>query len=810
MMLHFTQAAIHVGDPDWLWPAAALLLAALLILAWGYAQARRARGIILPALLKALGLAAIAAFLINPQWSTQRAQPRSNLFFTLIDNSQSLNVTDRDAAMSRAMALSQLLTGSTDGATPQAAEDGVSPWTLRLAESFDARRYFFDTRLHSLNHSTDLTFDGRGSSLATSLRTIADRYRGRPMAGIVLLTDGNATDLPETGEIDLTGLPPIYPVILGSDTPAADVGIANLTISQTAFEDAPVTVAADVSALAYKGKTIVGELLDESNKVVKSMTLEVDGDDKTLAFRFQVKPEKTGVAFYRLRVREQEASGSSTKTSPLIAEATTANNERLISVDRGRGPYRILYVSGRPNWEFKFLNRALAADPQVELVGLIRIARREAKFAWRDNVRDAANPLFRGFDPKDKEQVENYDEPVLVRINTLDDAELRSGFPKTAQDLAKYHALVIDDLEAAFFTQDQLDLIEKFVTQRSGGLMMLGGAESLREGDYHRTPIGRMLPVYLDRAAEAAPKEGGVKHRLELTRIGWLEPWVRLRGTEEEERKRLAQMPPFFTMNHIPTTGIKPGAMVLAEAVDEVTGTRWPALITQQFGGRVATMTLGDVWRWSLRREEGADDLTDESLKMWRQTMRWLVADVPGRVTATATQVKRESDSPKKLSVQVRDKEFKPLDNALVTITINGPKSEPIELRAEPSASQAGLYEASFLPREDGAYRATVLAKDDEAKEIGTQELGWTRGDSGDEWRSLKPNRALLESIAKRSGGQVIAAADLDSFAASLPTKQAPVMETLIEPLWHRWWALVLALGLLVGEWTVRRMRGLP
>ena len=61
-------------------------------------------------------------------------------------------------------------------------------------------------------------------------------------------------------------------------------------------------------------------------------------------------------------------------------------------VDRGGGPYRVLYVCGRPNWEFKFLRRALSEDEQVELVGLVRIARREPKFSFRSKAGEAADP----------------------------------------------------------------------------------------------------------------------------------------------------------------------------------------------------------------------------------------------------------------------------------------------------------------------------------------------------------------------------------------------------------------------------------
>src|SRR5690606_12092885 len=153
-------------------------------------------------------------------------------------------------------------------------------------------------------------------------------------------------------------------------------------------------------------------------------------------------------------------------------EATLANNSRLAAVDRGRGPYRVLYVAGRPNWEYKFLRRAVEEDDQVQLVAMVRIARREPKFDFRARSGERINPLFRGFDPKDKEQVEQYDQPVIVRLDTEDAEELRDGFPKSPEDLFRYQAIVLDDLEAEFFTQDQMQLIKDFVRRRGGGLLM--------------------------------------------------------------------------------------------------------------------------------------------------------------------------------------------------------------------------------------------------------------------------------------------------------------------------------------------------
>ena len=89
-------------------------------------------------------------------------------------------------------------------------------------------------------------------------------------------------------------------------------------------------------------------------------------------------------------------------------------------------------------------------------------------------------PLYRGFDPEDKERTEEYDQPVLVRLNTRDQAELREGFPKTREDLFEYSAVVFDDIEAEFFTHEQMDLVRRFVAERGGGFLMLGGKDSFQ------------------------------------------------------------------------------------------------------------------------------------------------------------------------------------------------------------------------------------------------------------------------------------------------------------------------------------------
>ena len=266
---------------------------------------------------------------------------------------------------------------------------------------------------------------------------------------------------------------------------------------------------------------------------------------------------------------------------------------------------------------------------------------------------------------------------------------------------------------------------------------------------------------------------------------------------------------------------------MLASAVDE-SGQHHPALIVQRFGqGRSAALTFGDLWRWQLKRQDDADDLG----KAWRQLLRWMVADVPDRIEMQTTPSVDDLDNTIHIQVRVRDTEFKPLDNATVSIDINrardfqtadnsgdvrtpdsdgGTVYDTIHIDAEPSLQEAGLYEAKYRPRQPGAYLASVKVKDGQGKQLGSATSGWTNEPSVEEFRSIEPNRNLMKQIAQATGGELVAADRLDEFVASLSTRAMPVTEKWTSPLWDQPWVFLLAISCLVGEWGLRRWKGLP
>ena len=735
--------------------------------------------------------------LVEPLLGGSRPKPGANAFAVLVDNSQSLQIRDAGATKTRADWLRDHL------------RDDL-PWRTRLAQDFDVRPYLFDSHLRGVEDFNALACDGTGSALGPRCKALARRFRGLPLAGVLVLTDGNRTD---PGDLDVAGLPPIYPVAPPSSGSGRDIGVRDVSVSQANFEAAPVVLRAEVAAAGYRDEPVRVVVLDEQGREVarQEVTPPTADGSKLLACRFQFRPDAKGVPVLPgPRLDRRRRRGGSRPPPPRAAdEQTGANNDRLVVVDQGEGPYRVLYVSGRPSWEFKFLNRAIEDDKQVNLVALIRLARRQPKFDFQQAGNRTVSPLFNGFDNADPEAVEAADQSVLVRFNTRDPAELRDGFPKTAEALFDYHAVILDDIEAGFFTADQMALLRNFVSQRGGGFLMLGGPDSFAAGKFDRTPVGDLLPVYLDRGGDLPPgpteaDTGPAEHRLVLTREGWLQPWVRTRKTEDDERIRLGAMPAFDAPNGV--GGIKPGAAVLAQ-VQDAAGAVVPALVAQPFGkGHVAALLIGDLWRWGLRRASLAEDDLDRS---WRQTVRWLVADVPQRVDVTL-RPKADAAAPTvEIVVRARDPQYRPLDESKVTVDVTLPNGNHLPLVAEPMGDEPGTYLAAVVTRDPGAYRFQATATAPDGTTVGTRAAGWAAQPAADEFARLDPNRDALADLARRTGGAVVDGDNLAAFVARLPSRKAPVVEPWTAPLWHQPFYFLVAVACLAAEWGIRRTHGL-
>ncbi|MFN0074852.1 MAG: glutamine amidotransferase [Prosthecobacter sp.] len=763
-------------NTDITWLAAVVVALVLALLVAGYWRSPLRGWRRLAAMLcKLTALALLALCLLDPLWTQQQPKKGENEVIVLVDNSASLETAEQAGDQTRAAQVAAALKSG----------DADAEWIKVLGEDFRLRLMTAGAQTRSVPHFRALTFDGTRSDLCRTLMTL--RTGGSNLAAVVVVSDGNATDASAWKSAGKGA--PVFTVLAGKQAPTPDLALLDASVAVSPFEDAPITITTRVAAHGLNGKQGTLSALDEKGKTIATEKIAISGDSPQTA-RLRIPVAKPGVSFHRL---ELKCDG--------VKEATLANNTRLLAADRGTGPYRVLYIAGRPNWEYKFLRRAIAGDDDVQMPSLIRIAKREPKFEWRGRAGESVNPLFRGFGAKDGEEAQRYDQPVLIRLGTRDAKELTDGFPKSSEELfSEYRAIIIDDLEAAFFTQEQMHLIERFVSERGGALLMLGGQESFQAGGYDHTPVGRMLPVYLDRAATGAPV---LDARFNLTREGWLESWMRLRTNRDEDEQRLATMPAFHSINQ--TFSIKPGASILATIAD-ASQTSYPAIVAQRFGeGRVGSVLVADIWRWGMQNEDARKDME----RTWRQLMRWLVVDVADSIAFTAETEPADHEH-MKLAVRVRDRSFRAQSDAIVKVEITQPDGTKSQLFAEPSLKEAGLFEAEFFATKPGSYRATASVEDAEKRTpLGSKATGWAFDPQADEFAHLEPDTALMQRIASESGGQMLMLDEITKLPEMLKHIRVPVEVTLATPLWHSPWVFVALLLLLGAEWFLRRKGGM-
>lgn len=795
-----TLATLAFANESWMWVALVFGAASIFILTFTYRKSPlRGPQKFFAATLKLVGLILLALILMEPVILDELPRKNANEVAIVADNSSGLTVALDANEPSPAEQLTSALVNSETNLYPE--------WLARIDDTFRLQPFLFDGSLRRVDEFSELSFAENRSDLATALGRIRQRFDKRPLAAIVAFTDGNATDAEELdttlakwSEVAENAGVPVYPVILGDPSPEArDLSVNHVTAETTQFEDAQVTLNIEAAARGHFPDPVEVFAVNEAGKelAVKEVVFPepVSGGpvSRALPVRLQLSAMPPGISFLKVGIRQSAEKPAE--------ELTDRNNEKQISVNRGSGPYRILYVSGRPNWEYKFLRRSLAMDSEIELVGLIRIAKREPKFEWRGRTGESSNPLFRGFRSEIPEETRKYDEPVLVRLNVSDASELRDGFPKSAEDLFDtYKAIIIDDLEASFFTQEQQELIDQYVSRRGGTLLMLGGQESFQPGLWENTPIGRVLPVYLDKIRNGPPS---LESAFDLTREGWLEPWMRLRSSKDEETNRLAYMTPFFAVNQV--SAIKPGASILSTVIDSERRTL-PAIITQRYGeGKSAAVTIADFWRWGMKDPEQQVNLA----RSWRQLVRWAINEVPSRVELEKEEVNSGPLPLTKLSVRVQTKTFDPQDDATVILTVSHQDGETSTLSAEPSLTDPGLFTTEYASENPSGYRVQASVLDGEGEEIGTDEIARTINPEADEFAKLGPNQSTLERIAAETGGKMLRLDELAELPALLKTLDLPISEVRQRPLWHTPWLFLIALACFLGEWVIRRRQGI-
>ncbi len=85
--------------------------------------------------------------------------------------------------------------------------------------------------------------------------------------------------------------------------------------------------------------------------------------------------------------------------------------------------------------------------------------------------------------------------PALEQAGLLIEVAPPHSLPVNMADLADYKSVILANVPATDLSRAQMSLLDKYVSEIGGGLVMIGGPQSYAPGGYFQTPLERTLPV---------------------------------------------------------------------------------------------------------------------------------------------------------------------------------------------------------------------------------------------------------------------------------------------------------------------------
>jgi uncharacterized membrane protein len=698
------------------------------------------------AALRFITLGALIVILMRPVARTGEAGASDAVVPILVDTSRSMGIEDGE-----------------DG---QRRIDSARAFITRvLAPSLRGR---FQTEVLSFGESLApasveaLGASARRSDLAGALAAARERYRGRPVAGIVLLSDGGDTGavVEQTGGGDVVA--PVYPFGMGSDVVGRDKEVLSVTAAEAVLDGSRVDLAVSAVSHADSDEPIELRLL-ENGRTVDVRQVKPPAGGGPVREVFQVSPPAGAATIYTVEI----PAGS--------REPVPENNSRSVLVQPPARQRRVLLVEGAPGFEHSFLKRALAADSGLEFDSVVR-----------KGVNEQGADTF------------------YVQAARSRSGALTAGFPPDAASLFTYDAIVLANVAASQLTTAQLESTREFVARRGGGLLVLGARSFLR-GGLVGTPVEDALPVTLDQRADTAvPASGGrAANRVALTEAGLLHPVMQLSAGGEETRKRWDTLPPLASA--AASGALRPGATVLATTTGAGGVTRSLVAVQRYGEGRAMVFTGEASWRWRMLLPS-----TDRGYEtFWRQAVRWLataaadpVAIVPAAATAPGDALA--------LRVAVRDPAFQPLRDAEVSLRIVRPdgRLEDVGAALDDGESASALFGATFTPSQPGVHKVTARARRGGA-DAGSASASFLVGGADLEMSDPRLNLPVLARLAASSGGRVLEASQAGELLDLLRANAPAAALAARRDLWHNGWSLGMIIALLAAEWLLRRRWGL-
>jgi uncharacterized membrane protein len=739
---------MQFASPLPIWAAmaagAAILLAAFLSYRRPLVPLSRVQRGVLVA-LRALSLAAILLFLLRPVRMMPPPAEGGLVLPILVDVSRSMRVEDADgqARLARASTFleRELLPALAPRFAPEiyAVGETVTP---AVAEA--------------------LSTDARRSDLSGALRATAERYRGRRVPGIVLISDGADTSGSAARELNTFQGPPVFAVGIGSPGGLPDREVLSMAAADPRLDQSSVDLYVTAVSNGF-GRTPFQLRVLANGRLLESRAISPAADGSPVDAMFTVSPDPLNPTVY------------SAEASPGPGERVGENNRRSILVSPAGRKRRVLAIEGAPGHEHSFLTRALTVDSGLELDTVVRKGKNDAG-----------------------------EETFLVQAGAGRTAALTAGFPATREALSFYDALVVANVEGEFFTRSQLTQIAEFVSERGGGLLVLGGRSFSRRG-LIGTPVESVLPVELNDRRGLTRVEAEVKpvthNAVAVTAEGQVHPATRIGGSPEETRRLWAALPTLAAS--APLGGPKPGASVLA-VTTAPGGAVYPVVAVQRYGAGRSMVFAGEAsWRWRMLLP--ATDRVFEYF--WRGAARWVAGAAPDPVSIQVPDAAEAGDSIE-LRVEARDRAFQPVPDAVVEATLTLPGGETRSLTFRHEVGAGATFTAASLVEPPGLYRVRGSARRGSAL-LGEVDRWFYVGGADRELADPRLNEGFLRRVARVSNGRYVHVSEASEIVSWLRAAEPQNAAPERQDLWHQPWAFALVIALLSAEWVLRRRWGL-
>jgi len=740
--------------------------------------------------LRAIVLLAIVIMLVEPVLVSSHTETIRSHLPIIVDDSESMRFADPYTDESQAAEFAAALQLKTEkGKSPVDRLRGASRLDLvkaSLSAQLEALGLGRDVFLYDLESASrtgtagpartrrlDEIQPGRSvSPLGDALRGALAAHRGRPVAGIVLVTDGrsNAGEDPLRVAEAATRLGiPIFPITAGGEEGPRNVRLAEIEASPVVFARDPMTLGVVVEArglreaeadLILEQRVNAGDWEQVSNQRI---ALGEDGILKRTTFR--IVPKVVGQYEYRARI---ENAGP---------ELTHDDNSASAAVRVVRQQIRVLMIAGAPSPEVQFLRNAFQRDEHVEFA------------AWLQH----SDPGYR----------QAGDRPI-------------ARLPNDAEELGRYDALVLVDPDMQALGPQWPDLIANFVGKEGGGLIFIPGelySQQLFEADPAESAGGhwtRILPVVREPGLFRTEAEVRLAtqstYALDLTPEGRGDPIFEFHPDPIRNRAILASLPGMYWS--FPVTRARPGATVLARHGDprmQNQHGRHVLLASQLYGpGRTVFIGFDSTYRWRYLAETYFDGFWARLIDRVGRN-KALGGRFPFQVNLGKS-VYRVGD---RVSVGVRFTEAAAVAEAsglAAELEIEGQPPEPLVF--ERASDDPALLTATFPAERAGAYTLRITPA------TGV-DAGATTKVSTTTFRVEPPrrevdepslNRTLLADVARMTGGRVLNVPELGKLDEAISMRE---VTRTIEQRDELWDAPLLYATIVLGltaEWIARKI----